>query len=193
MAQQKQKKQSANKKANLKVVKAPAKRKKVSTNNRSKKAAKQADKSVSLGAGSKVKNEYSVFDIKEIMMNMNNTKNFEKMSQDVANAGKETLEACQKSATILAKNSQDCVSSYMSMMQSAADRQNKLMKEMLSKKTINEMSETLQSASQESFNEVMQNMSKLSEQSIKAVMDSYEPLNSQMNKIVKKASENAAA
>ena len=125
-------------------------------------------------------------------MNMGNTKNFEKMSQDAANMSKETMEACQKSASILAKNSQDCMASYMSMMQSAAEKQGQLMKEMLGKKTINEMGETLQSASQASFNDMMQNMSKLSEQSIKAVMDSYEPLNSQVNKMVKKASNIAA-
>ncbi len=125
-------------------------------------------------------------------MNMGNNKNFEKMSQEAANVSKDAMEACQKSATILAKNSQDCMTSYMSMMQSVAEKQSKLMKEMLSKKTINEMGETLQAASQENFNDIMQNMSKLSEQSIKAVMDSYEPLTEQVNKTVKKASDLAA-
>ncbi len=135
----------------------------------------------------------TIFNWKEIMMNMNHTKNFEKMSQDAANISKETMEACQKSASILAKNSQDCMTTYMNMMQSTAMKQSQLMKDMLGKKTINEMSETLQSASQDSFNEMMENMSKLSEQSIKAVMDSYEPLNNQLNKVAKKASENIAA
>lgn len=149
---------------------------------------KQAPKSVKQTVS---KPPMTQINLKEMIMNMNSTKNFEKMSQDAANISKETMEACQKSASILAKNSQDCVTTYMAMMQSAAEKQNKLMKEMLGKKTINEMSETLQSASQESFNDMMENMSKLSEQSIKAVMDCYEPLNSQMNKVVKKAS-NAA-
>ncbi|MCB9965366.1 MAG: phasin family protein [Rhodospirillales bacterium] len=126
-------------------------------------------------------------------MNMNNTKNFEKMSQNAANMSKEVMEACQESASILAKNSQNCMSSYMTMMQSMAEKQAKIMKEMLSKKTINEMSETLQSASQESFNDMMMNMSKMSEQTMKAAMDCMEPISCQMTKAMKKASDSVAA
>lgn len=189
---QKKKKQTTSKKPNLKAVKTTSSSKvtSIGATSKGKRDAGVTQKKQALNFES---NLFMPLNLKEMMMNMGNTKNFEKMSQDAANISKETMEACQKSATILAKNSQDCMASYMSMMQSAAEKQGQLMKEMLSKKTINEMSETLQSASQDSFNDMMQNMSKLSEQSIKAVMDSYEPLNNQVSKMVKKASDTMAA
>lgn len=122
-----------------------------------------------------------------------NTKNFEKISQDAANISKENMEALQKCASLYAKGWQDCMTTYTSMLQSAAERQNKMFKDMLGKKTMNEVNEAIQSASQENFNEFMTNASKLSEQAIKIAMESFEPINQQMNKNMKKASENMAA
>ncbi len=195
MAQKKTKSKATAKKTSLKVVestppKKKAKKRVVSRPSPSRTKTKTEVTKPSTTA--EATNFFTQFNMKEIMMNMNNTKNFEKMSQEAANVGKETMEACQKSASILAKNSQACMTSYMAMLQSAAEKQSRLMKDMLGKKTINEMSETLQSASQESFSEAMENMSKLSEQSIKAMMDCCEPLNTQMNKAAKKASDMAA-
>jgi hypothetical protein len=124
---------------------------------------------------------------------MMNNKNFEKMSQDVSNIGKEAMEACQKSAAIMAKSGQDCMSVYMNMMQASAEKQSKMMQEMLSKKTVTEIGEAMQSASQESFSDMMVNLAKLSEQSMKTAMEIMEPINNQMNKAMKKASQNIAA
>ena len=117
----------------------------------------------------------------------NNNKNYEKMTQDAANWNKETTEACQKSMSIYAKGFQDCMSLYTDMFQNMAERQNKLMKDMLGKKNINEVSDALQTASQENFNEIMANMSKLSEKGVKLAMESMEPINEQMNKSIQTA------
>ena len=127
----------------------------------------------------------------ETLMNTVNTKNFEKISQEAANAGKENMEALQKFASAYAQGYQDCIATYTDMVQKSVEKQSKLYKDMLGKKTINEVTESLQSASQENLNDLLANATKLSEQAVKICMTSFEPINAQLNKNIKKASEAA--
>ena len=53
----------------------------------------------------------------ETIMNTVNTKNFEKISQEAANAGKENMEALQKFASAYAQGYQDCIATYTDMVQ----------------------------------------------------------------------------
>lgn len=118
---------------------------------------------------------------------MTNPKNFEKMAQDTANWNKDAAEACQKSMSIYAKGVQDCLGMYTDMLQRIAEQQNKMFKDLLGKKTMNEVSDAVQAASQENFNQIMSNFSKLSEQSVKVAMECFEPINDQINKSMKKS------
>lgn len=124
---------------------------------------------------------------------MTNNKNFEKMTQEAANIQKETAETVQKCMASYTKGMQDAMTTCASMMQTMAEKNSKLMKDMLAKKNVNEISEALQAASQDNFNESVANFSKLYEQTLKATMDSFEPLNQQINKNVKKATDSIAA
>jgi len=125
---------------------------------------------------------------------MSTSKNqFEKFKTEASVSGKQGLEACVKSGTVMAQGMEQYIKTIMAIAQSSAERQGESFKQLLSCKTLNEMTEAQNKIAQENFEEMMQAATKLSEISIKIATDVFEPISEEINKTVKKASDSLAA
>lgn len=119
---------------------------------------------------------------------MNTTnKQFEKFTQDAANAGQEQIEALVKSGTIFAKGMEDILKTCMNIAQSSTEKTQEAAKTIMACKTLNEFTEAQSKLAQDSFDDFMATATKLSELSIKVATDSLEPINDQVGKTMKKA------
>lgn len=117
----------------------------------------------------------------------------DKMAQESANFGKETLEAMIQSATLFAKGFEEISRTAIALAQESAEKQAKFLNQALSSKTLNELAEAQNKIAQANLDDLMSNATKLSELSIKIMTESSEPLNEQMGKSIRKASEAMAA
>lgn len=118
---------------------------------------------------------------------------FEKLSQDAANAGKEHVEAFVKSGNIFAKGFEDFLKTYASLAQSSAERNAQAFKALLGSKTLNEYTETQNRVAQENLDDFLSGVTRLSELGVKLATETFEPINDQVSKSIKKASEALAA
>lgn len=123
----------------------------------------------------------------------NSQAQFEKISQDASEIGKSNMDAVSSSVNIMAQGCEQMFKTSMSLYQSLAEKQMKFMKNAMGKKTLNELTNEIQIASQDNFNELMSGMTTLSEQCIRTAMDCFEPINDQVSKNVKKANDAMAA
>lgn len=110
------------------------------------------------------------------------TKQFEQMSKDAAEMGREGFDAAVKSSTIYAKGFEAWLRTGMEMAQSAAEKQAEFAKQAMSSKTLNEFSELQNKMAQTSFDDFMAGATKLSEMAVKTLTDASEPVNEQMTK-----------
>jgi len=124
---------------------------------------------------------------------MSGKNQFEKLSQDAANAGKEHVEALVKSGNIFAKGFEDFLKTYASLAQSSAERNAQAFKTLLGSKTLNEYTETQNRVAQENLDDFLSGVTKLSELGVKLATETFEPINDQVSKSIKKASEAIAA
>lgn len=125
---------------------------------------------------------------------MNQGKNqFDKLSHDAAEIGRENVEAVIKSSTIFAKGLEDIMRTAMALAQDSAERQGKYFKEALGSKTLNEWTEVQNRIAQTNFEEFMSGATKITELSVKLLNDSAEPLNTQVTKGINKAGKSMAA
>lgn len=118
--------------------------------------------------------------------------NFEKLTQDASDMGRENVEAMIKSSTILAKGFEDLMRTAMSFAQNTAEKQSKYVKEVMGSKTLHEFTEVQNKIAQANFDDFMSNTTKLTELGVKTLNESIEPLNSQITKGMQKASKMAA-
>lgn len=116
---------------------------------------------------------------------------FDQIAQEATAAGRENLEALQKSCGILAKGYESIMRASMELSQSAAEKQASYAKEAMSCKTLNEFAEMQNKVAQANFDDFMSSMTKISEMSAKVITESVEPINEQMTKAAEKVSKAA--
>ena len=119
--------------------------------------------------------------------------NFDKFKSEATTSGKQGMEACVKSGTVLAQGLETYYKTLFGIAQASAERQGEAFKQLLACKTLNEVTEAQNKLAQDNFEEVMQSLSKLSEITIKIATDVFEPINEEVSKNVKKASDALAA
>lgn len=119
--------------------------------------------------------------------------NFEKFKTDATASSKQGFEALVKSGTVFAQGMEQYIKTVTEIVQNSAERQGEAFKQLLTCKTLNEVTETQNKIAQDNFEEVMQAATKLSEVAIKIATEAFEPINEEVNKNVKKASESLAA
>ena len=116
---------------------------------------------------------------------------YTKMSQEAANASRESVEAMIKSGTIWAKGVEEIMKTAASLTQTAAEKQAQLAKDLMTCKSLNEFAEKQNKVAQASFDDLMANSTKLSEMSVKLLNDASAPLNAQMTKAMSAAKKAA--
>lgn len=125
---------------------------------------------------------------------MSSSKNqYEKISADASAASRQGVEAFIKSSTTFAKGAEQMFKTVAAIVQSSTERNSAAMKDLLSCKTLNELTEAQNRIAQENFDEAMTASTKLSEMAIKLTTEIFEPINDQVSKSIKKASESIAA
>lgn len=162
----------------VKATKTPSKAKKP----KAKTAGKQTPKPVNINA-------------MEIVMskNTNQFKQFEQIAQDATDFSREGFEAFQKSMTILTQRSEEIWKTAMGIAQSSAEKQQKLLKDAMGSKTLNEWADVQNKIAQSQFDDFVNVATKISELGVKALTDSAEPINEQISKTVTKVSQSKAA
>jgi phasin family protein len=110
------------------------------------------------------------------------TKMATEQAEDFANMGKNGFEAWVESANIWMNGTQNMFKTWSNITNAAREQQAKAMKEFMSCKTINDMTETGSKLYQQSLEQSMSQSTQLTEQAIKTYMDSVEPINDQMTK-----------
>ena len=139
-------------------------------------------------------NPGNLTDIQSMEKLMSKSKNqFEQLTSEGANIGREGFEAMMKSSSIFAKRLEEIVRTSMALAQSAAEKQTEVLKQVMAAKSPNEFAEIQNKAAQQSYDELMANATKLSEMSVRAMTECAEPINNQINKAVQKASQAMAA
>ncbi len=118
---------------------------------------------------------------------------FDKLSNDATEMGRENVEAVIKSSTIFAKGMEDIMRMSMSIAQGAAERQGKFMKEVMGSKNLNDFAEVQNKIAQANFDDFMSGATKITEMSVKMLNECVEPINSQFTKGMNTAKKSMAA
>ena len=121
------------------------------------------------------------------------TVKYEKVVQDLAKNGQESMEVYMKSCGIFMKGVEELTRSQVTFAQGFAEKQMKYVNDALKVKTLNEWSDVQNEVAQNTFKELMDNATTASEKYVKLVTDAFEPLNVQVGKTLKKATESVAA
>lgn len=124
---------------------------------------------------------------------MKPNKNFDKIAQDATATAQEQFEAFSQAANLYAKGFEQWMKTCMELTQETTDELAENAKALLACKTINEYADAQNKFAQSSFEKIMGNATKLSELGIRIANDSLQPLNEQAGKVIKKASDAAAA
>ena len=132
------------------------------------------------------------FNSMEKMMNTGKEQ-FERMKSEATATSRQGMEAMVRSSTLLAQGMEQYFKTIVGIAQSSAERQGAAFKQLMTCKTMNEVSETQNKIAQDNFEELMQTATKLSEISIKIATEVFEPINEEITKNVGKATEAAAA
>ena len=123
---------------------------------------------------------------------MNDTqKNFEKFQNETANSTRQGIEAVAKSGTAFAKGWEQLIKTSIELAQNSAERQSTAFKDLMSCKTLNDLTEAQNRIAQAKFEEAMQAATKISEISIKIATEAFEPINEEVSKNIRKTSEAA--
>lgn len=124
---------------------------------------------------------------------MKPNKNFDKIAQDATATAQEQFDAFSQAASLYAKGFEQWMKTCMELTQETTDELAENAKALLACKTMNEYADAQNKFAQSSFEKIMGNATKLSELSIRIANDSMQPLNEQVSKVIKKASDAAAA
>lgn len=116
-----------------------------------------------------------------------NPQQFNKMGEDAMSFGKDNMDAMTKTGQLYAANMQTWMTTWMSMAQDQSSKNANAMKDLMTCKTLNELSEKQTKLAQQNFEDMMSSMSKMSEMVVQMGSQCMEPLNKQMNKMMKKA------
>lgn len=127
------------------------------------------------------------------MTNTAKTINFEKLTKDTAALGQDQVEALTKAGSAFAKGVEDIMKTYVSLSQTAAEKNAAALQTLLGCKTINDLGAAQTKLAQEQFEDFVAASTKLSELGVKVATDTFEPLTAQANKAVKKATDSLAA
>jgi len=117
----------------------------------------------------------------------------EKISNEAANIGKESMDAWMKSGSIFMKGYEDMFKTYFGLAQKTAEKNGEALKTLLACKTVNEYAEVQNRLAQQGFDDFMTGATKISELGIKLASEGFAPINDQVGKAVKKASDAVAA
>lgn len=178
-------------KAAAKKVEKPAKAKsKLAAKKVTKKAAKPLAKK-SKPAATKQKTTKTLKDMEKTMTQ--SKAKLDAFTQDLTNSGREGFETYYKSYGLFVKGLEDIAKAQAGFIQSFTEKQAKVVNDSFKVKTLNELSELQNSASQEAFNDLMDIATKTSEQYVKVVTESLDPINAQINKTIQKVSDSIAA
>ena len=128
----------------------------------------------------------------EAMMPQSKVK-FDVFAQEASNASREQMEILMKSGNIFFKGAEGVMQTWMSLAQKSAEKNSQALKSMMACKTLNELTEAQSKFAQQNFDEWMNSSAKISEQCVKVLTEALEPINDQFGKVVRKASEAAAA
>lgn len=123
---------------------------------------------------------------------MNDTqKNFEKFRNEATASTRQSVEAYAKSGTVIAKGWEQLIRTSVELAQNSAERQSSAVKELMSCKTLTELTETQTRIAQSNFEDMMQAATKLSEISVKIATDAFEPINEEVSRTLNKTAEAA--
>jgi hypothetical protein len=103
-------------------------------------------------------------------------------AEEMANISKAGFEAWMKSANIFMDNTQNMFKTITKMTNSARETQAAAMKQFMSCKTLNDMTETSTKVAQQTMEQSMSQATELAEKTIKSCMDTIEPISEQMSK-----------
>ncbi len=120
------------------------------------------------------------------------TKQFENITQEASEFGRDNVEAFIKSGTIFTKGFEDIFRASLSLAQSSAEKQSQFIKEAMTTKSLNEWADIQNKIAQANFDDFMEGATKISELSAKLLTEASEPINSQVTKGVNKATKAAA-
>ena len=158
------------------------------------KAAKSVAKASSVIPFAQLGNTASTKPFESMEKIMSSSKNqYEKITADASVAGRQGVEAFIKSSTTFAKGAEQMFKTVAAIVQSSTERNSAAMKDLMSCKTLNELTEAQNRIAQENFEEMMTASTKLSEMAIKLTTEAFEPINDQVSKSIKKASQSMAA
>lgn len=119
--------------------------------------------------------------------------NMEKLSNEAAAIGKESMDAWMKSGSIFMKGYEDMFKTCLNIAQKTAEKNGEAFKTLLACKTVNEYAEVQNRLAQQGFDDFMTGATKISELGIKLASEGFAPINDQVSKAVKKASDAVAA
>lgn len=103
-------------------------------------------------------------------------------AEEMAKMSQSGFDAWMQTTNIWMDNTQNMWKSCTDMMNASREKQAKAMKEFMSCKTLNDMTETSTKIAQATMEDTMSNATAMSEKTIKMCMDSMEPINDQMSK-----------
>lgn len=127
------------------------------------------------------------------MMMTKSKEQIEKLSNDAAAYGKESMDAWMKSGNIFMKGYEDLFKTYMNIAQKSAEKNGEAVKTLMACKTVSEYAEVQNRLAQQGFDDFMTGATKISELGIKLATDGFAPINDQLTKTMKKAGESVAA
>lgn len=127
------------------------------------------------------------------MMMTKNKEQIEKMSNEAAAFGKESMDAWMKSGNVFMKGYEDMMKTCMSLAQKSAEKNGEAFKTLLACKTVSEYAEVQNRLAQQGFDDFMTGATKISELGIKLASEGFAPINDQVTKTMKKAGDAVAA
>ena len=121
------------------------------------------------------------------------TKAATQQAEELVNFGKTGFDAWMKTANIWMDGTQALWKTCNDMTTAARDQQAQAMKQFMSCKTLNDMTETSTRVAQETMEQTMSNATTLSEKTVKVCMDTMEPINDTITKGFQTAKKTAKA
>lgn len=110
-----------------------------------------------------------------------------KQAEEMANFNKTGFDAWMRTANIMMDSTQNILKTCTDMANQARETQTNAAKQLMSCKTLNDVTETSTKIAQDMTEQVMSNATTLSERTIKVCMETMEPLNDTVNKGFKTA------
>lgn len=134
----------------------------------------------------------SPFKEMEKLMSKSKT-SYDNINAQMSGMVQESFESFMQSSTALAKGCEDIIRTSVSMVQSSAEKQHKMMQKIMNSKDISDISSASNEIAQNGMDDLMSNATKLSELSVRVLTESIDPINNQLSKGYAKFTEAMAA